>query len=157
MKFITVHPFTVFFPSSIVRSWTKTSYWWDCTFQYNHRKTSQQQQGSSVEGGEPSRQRSKDPQVSANQRRSTRSTEHIRIRTRKSATETCSCHVLQRLQCPVRKSATKTGASSRVFNIFSQNLLFANSPNRYREAKKSLSPIVSYFYSKKWEIVAPQE
>jgi len=45
---------------------------------------------NSVQGGESSRQRSKDPQISANQRRSTRSTEHIRIRTRKSETKTCS-------------------------------------------------------------------
>ena len=34
--------------------------------------------------------------------------------------------------------------------IFSpQNLLFVNSLNRYREAKKSSSLIISYFYSKK--------
>jgi len=37
-----------------------------------------------------------------------------------------------------------------IFLIFSaQNLLFANPSNRYEKAKKSPSPIVFYFYSKK--------
>jgi len=36
------------------------------------------------------------------------------------------------------------------FPIFSsQNLLFANSPNMYGEAKKNPSPIVPYCYSQK--------
>ena len=39
--------------------------------------------------------------------------------------------------------------SQELLIFFSQNLLFVNSLNRYREIKKSSSPIVFYFYSKK--------
>ena len=46
-------------------------------------------------------------------------------------------------------------ASPIVFNIFPQNLLFGNFPNRYGEAKKSQSPIVPYFYSQKIRSCGP--